>query len=136
MHAIRVNKPRCFLMCVLAPDGMPAAQANREFNTFIADQNLPLVLFHDHFIGQPGGVAIFHAETAREREALVGAAGLLGWRVELHPLIFSHSPAAFGEQVTFTLRTYRGQDWERLRRERRPRYGDPMREAETASEDV
>lgn len=136
MHATRVSRPRCFLLYALAPEGVPAAQANREFNAFIADTYLPLTLFHDHFIGHPGGIAIFYAETTQEREALIDPKGLEGWRVELHPLVFSHSPAAFDEQIAFTLRAYRDRDWERLRRERRTRYGDPIREAETASEDT
>jgi hypothetical protein len=134
MSAIRISKPRCFLLYALAPDGVGAAQANRQFNDFIADRSLPLVVFHDHFIGRPGGVAIFYAETARDREALAQATGLEGWTVELRPLIFSFSPAAFDAQIAFTLRQYRGVDWESAQRERRPRYGDPVREAETASE--
>jgi hypothetical protein len=55
--------------------------------------------------------------------------------VEVQPLIFSHSPSAFDEQVSFTLRAYRGVDWETLQKERRPSYGNPSREAETAEEE-
>lgn len=131
----RVRKPRCFLVYALAPDEISPAQANRRFNEFLADRALPLVLFHDHFIGQAGGVAVFYAETADERAMLAQCEGLEGWRVEVHPLIFSYSPAAFDAQTAFTLRAYRGLDWDRLRREERPAYGDPQREAETASED-
>lgn len=132
----RIKKPRCFLVYALAPDQMAASDANRVFNAFVADEELPLVLFHDHFIGQPGGLAIFYAETEQERQALFSQRHLEGWRVEINPLIFAHSPAAFDEQTAFTLRAYRGQDWEKLRRIKRPSFGQPAHEAETATEDI
>ena len=132
---MRVTKPRCFLLYALAPEGVTAAQANQQLNAFIADPRLPLALFHDHFIGRPGGLVIFFAETVAEREALAAAEGLPGWQIDVHPLIFSHSPAGFDEQIAFTLRAYRHVNWETLQRQHRPRYGDPAREAETAEED-
>jgi hypothetical protein len=119
----------------LAPDGLPAAEANRLFNEYIADPGLPLAVFHDHFIGRPGGVAVFYVGSAPERQALLNDTHLRGWTVEVRPLIFSHSPAAFDEQIAFTLRAYRGLDWEQVQREKRPRYGSASREAETAEED-
>jgi hypothetical protein len=133
----RVTRPRCWLIYALAPEGMAASEANRVFNVFIGDRGLPLVVFHDHFIGQPGGLAIFYAAAAEEREALGGALdkALRGWRVEARPLIFAYSPAAFDEQTAFTLRAYREMDWEAVQKEARPAYGDPRREAETAGED-
>ena len=131
----RIRKPRCFLVYALAPEGASPAQANRQFNEFIADRRLPLVLFHDHFIGQPGGVAVFFTETTQEQDMLASSELLNGWRIEIRPLIFSYSPAAFDEQTAFTLRQYRGQDWEKLQQEKRPSYGNPAHEAETASED-
>ena len=109
-HARRIRKPRCFLLYALA-------------------------IFHDHFIGQTGGVVIFYEETAEERDALLAQTYLDGWRVELQPLIFSYSPSAFDEQIAFTLRAYRGVDWGWLRKEKRPSYGNPGREAETAQEE-
>jgi hypothetical protein len=134
-HAKRIRKPRCFLLYALAPADLPAAEANRILNTFIGDPGLPLAIFHDHFIGQPGGMVIFYVETAEERDALLAQTYLQGWRVEIQPLIFSHSPAAFDEQIAFTLRAYRGVNWEALQKEHRPSYGRPSREAETAEED-
>lgn len=134
-HAKRIRKPRCFLLYALAPGGMPAAEANRILNTFIGDPTLPLALFHDHFIGQPGGVIIFYVETPAERDALLSQTYLVGWHVEIQPLIFSPSPAAFDEQIAFTLRAYRGVNWETLQKEERPSYGNPSREAETAEEE-
>lgn len=132
----RTVNPRCFLVYALAPDGMPAGEVNRIFNDFVADRKLPLAVYHDHFIGQAGGVAIFFVENAVQRDALMDGDHLPGWRVEIHPLIFSHSPAAFDEQIAFTLKAYRGQNWEKVQKESRPVYGDPRKEAETADEDI
>lgn len=130
----RVSKPRCFLVYALAPPDLPAAEANRVFNAYLADPALPLPLFHDHFIGTAGGLAVFFVETPAQRDALLERAGLPGWQVEVRPLVYAYSPAAFDEQIAFTLRAYRGLSWERLRAERRPAYGDPAREADTAEE--
>lgn len=132
----RIQKPRCFLLYALAPAGMPASDANRILNAFIGDPSLPLAIFHDHFIGQAGGVVIFYVETTEERDALVVQNHLEGWHVEIQPLIFSHSPSAFDEQIAFTLRAYRGLSWEELQQARRPAYGNPSREAETAEEEI
>lgn len=134
-QAKRIQKPRCFLLYALAPEGVRAAEANRILNAFIGDASLPLAIFHDHFIGQPGGVIIFYVETAEERDALLTQKYLDGWHVEIQPLIFSHSPSAFDEQTAFTLKAYRGVDWEVLQKNRRPAYGNPSREAETAQEE-
>jgi hypothetical protein len=131
----RIKKPRCFLVYALAPDDLPASEANRIFNQFIAEPGLPLALYHDHFIGHPGGVAVFFVESPKERDALLEQEFLAGWQVEVQPLIFSFSPAAFDEQIAFTLKAYRGVEWGRLQKEQRPSYGNPGIEAETAEED-
>lgn len=131
----RISKPRCFLLYALAPSTLPASEANRLFNEFISDPSLPIPIFHDHFIGQPGGVTIFFVETPEQRDALLYSTFLRDWQVEIQPLIFSYSPAAFDEQVAFTLRAYRGLKWRTLREEKRPSYGNPAREAETAEEE-
>jgi hypothetical protein len=133
-HAKRIQKPRCFLLYALAPEGLPATEANRVFNEFIGDRGLPLAIYHDHFIGQPGGFAIFFVENAKERDALLDQKYLEGWRVDFQPLIFSYSPSAFDEQTAFTLKAYRGMDWEDLQKEKRPSYGNPRQEADTAQE--
>ena len=134
-HAKRIQKPRCFLLYALAPSGMPAADANRILNMFIGDPSLPLAVFHDHFIGQPGGIVIFYVQTWQERNALLAQNHLDGWQVEIQPLIFSHSPSAFDAHIAFTLQAYRVMDWEVLQNETRPAYGNPQREAETAQEE-
>jgi hypothetical protein len=134
-HLSHVKKPRCFLVYALAPEGFSARDANFVFNNFIGDQSLPLAVFHDHFIGQPGGLAIFYVETPEERDALLAQKHLDGWRVEYQPLIFSYSPSAFDEQIAFTLKAYRGVSWDSVQKEERPSYGSPVHEAETAEED-
>jgi hypothetical protein len=130
-----IKKPRCFLVYAHAPEGMLPSEVNRMFNAFVADRSLPLVIFHDHFIGKPGGVAIFYCENADEREALYQAKHLEGWEVDIRPLIFSYDPAAFDEQIDYTLRAYRDEDWNAMRNDKRPSYGNPREEAETASEE-
>ena len=132
----RTRNPRCFFIYALAPEGIAAADANRVVNHFIGNEDLPLVIYHDHFVGYAGGLAIFYVKTTEERDLLLDGKLLPGWKVEIHPLIFSRSPAAFDEQIAFTLRTYRGRNWELLQKEERPSYGDPRLEAETAVEDV
>jgi len=134
-HVKRISKPRCFLLYAIAPSELAAAEANRILNAFIADPGLPLAIFHDHFIGQPGGLVIFYVETTQERDALLMQTHLDGWRVEIQPLIFSHSPSAFDEQIAFTLRAYRGVNWETLQKDQRPSFGNPSREAETEEEE-
>jgi hypothetical protein len=128
----RVKKPHCYLVYALAPESLSSKEAHRIFNAFVADRRLPLVIYHDHFIGQAGGVAIFFVENALERDALIGQLHLAAWHVEYRPLIFSHNPAAFDEQVAFTLRAYRNVSWEHLQRKTAP--GDPGREATAAGE--
>lgn len=131
-----IRQPRCFLVYALAPKGFNAAEANQAFNAYVADGALPLALYHDHFIGQPGGVALFYVSNPKERDALLESEHLRDWEVQIQPLIFSRSPAAFDEQIAFTLRAYREADWESLQREQRPSYGSPRREAESAQEDI
>lgn len=134
-QAKRIQKPRCFLLYALAPAGLPASDANQILNDFIGDRSLPLAVFHDHFIGQPGGIVIFYVETTQQRDALLSQKHLDGWHVEIQPLIFSQSPSGFDEQIAFTLRAYRGVNWETLQREQRPVFGNPGHEAQTAEEE-
>jgi hypothetical protein len=134
MNLPTVQKPRCFLVYALAPESLSAGEANRLFNAYVADAKRGLSLFHDHFIGQRGGTAIFFVETETEREALKDLSELKDWKVAIHPLIFSYNPAAFDEQIAYTLKAYRNADWETLQQDKRPSYGNPGQEAETAEE--
>lgn len=135
MDISRLRQPRCFLVYDLAPEHWSAAKANQASNAFVGDRDLPLVIFHDHFIGRPGGLAIFYAESDTDRTALAESTHLPDWELDIRPLIFAHSPSRFDEQIRFTLQAYRDRSWDQLRREARPPYGDPRREAETAEDD-
>ncbi len=129
-----IRQPRCFLVYAIAPEGIKPSEANDKFNEYIADQRLPLVLFHDHFLGQQGGIAIFYAETETERAALADSGPLTDWQISVHPLIYARTPAAFDEQIAYTMRRYGGNDWEVLQRENRPTYGNPAHESQTGME--
>jgi hypothetical protein len=131
---MKFTKPRCVLVYAVAPKELRAADANRILNEFVADRSLPQVLFHDHFIERRGGVAIFFVSSQAERDALNNSKHLDGWEVQMNPLIFSYNPAAFDEQIRYTLESYRGLDWELLQKEARPAYGNLREEAETAEE--
>jgi hypothetical protein len=130
----KIGKPRCFLVHAIAPSGLSASDANDRLNKYVSDPSRGLAIWHDHFIGAPGGTAIFFVEDDAQRHALTESGTLDGWRVTVHPLVFSHSPSAFDEQITYTLRVYRNADWAALQLEQRPHYGNPQIEAETASE--
>lgn len=136
MDIQQLRKPRCFLLYALAPEHVSPSGANQVINQICADATLPLTLFHDHFIGQAGGIVLFYAESADERQALQDglASHLHGWEYVVHPLIYSRNPAGFDEQIAYTLRAYRDTDWESLQKIKRPSYGDPRLEAETARE--
>ena len=131
---MRFTKPRCVLVYALAPRDLRASDANRIMNEFVADRTLPQVLFHDHFIEKRGGLAIFFVASAEERDALTNSKHLEGWDVQMNPLVFSYNPAAFDEQIRYTLKSYRDVDWELLQKEARPAYGNVLEEAESAEE--
>jgi hypothetical protein len=136
MTTNRARRPRCYVLYALAPEGIAMPAANNCINALVGDNTLPLAIFHDHFLDRPGGLAVFYAQSGTEIEALDEgiARHLDGWRVETRPLIFSFSPAAFDEQIAYTLRTYRNEDWAALQTLKRPSYGNPSREAETGIE--
>ena len=132
--SFRFRKPRCVLVHALAPEGTKPGDANRLINAFVADPVLPMVLFHDHFLGELGGVALFFVESAEQYHLLTSHNHLPGWQVEYRPLIFSYNPAAFDEQIAYTMRAYRQTDWETVQKEQRPAYGNPRLEAQTGVE--
>jgi hypothetical protein len=134
---MRAKRPRCYLLHAVAPPGTLMRTANDAINAMTADRILPLAIFHDHFLDAPGGMIIFHVDEALRLDALEGACSvhLPGWNVELRPLIFSYSPAAFDEQIAYTLGSYQGENWERLRREKRPAYGNPAHETVSGVEE-
>ena len=88
----------------------------------MADPELPLAVWHDHFLGGPGGCAIFHVENEEQQKALFNNRHMEDWRVEYRPMVFSFSPSAFDAQIGYTLKKYRESDWQNLRLEERPSY--------------
>ncbi|MDC0435280.1 hypothetical protein OAM69_06545 [bacterium] len=47
--AVPTNRPRCYLMYALAPEGVTAREANDAINQLVGDPELSLALWHDHF---------------------------------------------------------------------------------------
>jgi hypothetical protein len=102
------DSPRCYLVYALAPAEVSARDANGLFNEYIADEHRGLVVYHDHFIGRHGGLAIFDVRTDEQRALLDDPGPLAGWSVASHPLVFSQSAVGFAAQTAFTLEQYRG----------------------------
>jgi hypothetical protein len=102
------GSPRCHLVVALAPEGLSAGAANALFNEYVADERRGIVVYHDHFIGRHGGVAVFDVRTDEEHTLLDDPGPLAGWRLASHPLVFSQSAVGFAAQTAFTLDRYRG----------------------------
>jgi hypothetical protein len=111
---------RCHLVYALAPDGVPAGDANRPFNDYIGDERRGLVIYHDHFIGRHGGIAVFEIRTDEERELLADPGPLDGWRIESYPFVFALTALGFVAQTQFTLERYRGTTLEDLEAAEKP----------------
>lgn len=96
--------PHSWPVYTLAPRGLTAPEADRISNAFLALAGLPLAQFHDHFIGDPGGLAWFAVETPEARDALLSQQALRGWKVDIRSLIFSRGRSGLHEQIAFTQR--------------------------------
>jgi hypothetical protein len=114
------NAARCHLVYALAPEGIPAGDANRLFNDYIGDERRGLVIYHDHFIGRHGAIAVFEIRTDEQRELLADPGPLDGWSIDSHPLVFSRTGVGFLAQTRFTLERYRGKTLEGLEAEEEP----------------
>lgn len=107
-------KKRCYFVYCLAPEKITAKQANDHLNTWIQNQALGIVIYHEHFVGKPlGGIAVFEVTSKAELERLYNEpqeidSPLYGWRLCYHPLIHSTSTERFIYQTQYTLATYRG----------------------------
>lgn len=98
---------RCYLVYALAPEGVNARQANELLNDYIGDRSRGLVVYHDHFIGRHGGIAVFEVSSEDQKAKLDDPGQLAGWHIESLPLTFSLTAVGFVAQVDFTLRAYR-----------------------------
>jgi hypothetical protein len=102
-------RSRCFFVYALAPEAMPAAEANDLLNRYIGEDGRGLIVMHDHFTGQPhGGFAVFEVATEEERQKLADPGPLAGWEITSRPLTFSLTAIGFVAQADFTLRNYGG----------------------------
>jgi hypothetical protein len=100
---------RCFLVYAIAPEGMPAREANELLNEYIAESGRGLIVSHDHFIGKPhGGFAVFEVRSEDEEAKLAEPGPLVGWELTSRPLTFSLTAVGFVAQADFTLRNYGG----------------------------
>jgi hypothetical protein len=118
---------RCYLVYALAAPDLRAGDANTAFNEYIDDPARGLVLFHDHFVGERGGVAVFYVEDDAELARLDEEGPLRGWRRAIHPLVFSGAPSGFHAQIDFTLRTYRATTLEEAEAREQPSARDCRR---------
>lgn len=83
------------------------ADANDQFNAFVADTRRGPLLFHDHYADTRGGIAIFAPDTPEELAALKERGPLADWDVAIHPLTFAEGANGFLFQVDFTMIAYR-----------------------------
>jgi hypothetical protein len=113
-------KERCHLVYALAPEGVSAREANDVLNEYIGDRSRGIVVYHDHFIGRHGGVAVFEVRTEEEEAMLADPGPLEGWQLESHPLTFSLTAVGFVGQAEFTLRNYAGTTLDELEAAERP----------------
>ena len=94
---------------------MQAPEANHLLNEYIGDERRGLVVYHDHFIGRHGGIAVFEVSSDEERMRLDDPGELEGWSIAIHPLVFSLTAVGFAAQTAFTLDRYRGTSLEQLK---------------------
>jgi len=98
---------RCFVVSGYAPVGATMAEANDQFNAFVADGRRGPLLFHDHFADRPGGIAVFAPDTPEELAALKEPGPLAAWDLAVHPLIFAEGATGFLFQIDYTMIAYR-----------------------------
>lgn len=113
-------KERCHLVYALAPEGVSAREANDLLNEYIGDRSRGIVVYHDHFIGRHGGVAVFEVRSDEEEAKLADPGPLEGWQLESYPLTFSLTAVGFVGQAEFTLRNYAGTTLDELAAAERP----------------
>ncbi|PLR75286.1 hypothetical protein CU633_21935 [Bacillus sp. V3-13] len=95
---------RCYLVVAKAPEDVKLREANALFNDYIADQKRGQIVFHDHFVGEPGGVAFFDVQSEQQKAALQD--DLPEWDIEIHPLILSRTAAGLVYQLDYTSTEY------------------------------
>jgi hypothetical protein len=105
---------RCHLVYALAPAGVSARKANELLNEYVADRSRGLAVWHDHFVGEHGGVVVLDTHDDDEEAQLGDPGPLEGWQLGVHPLTFSLSAVGFSAQMSLTLEQYRDVSLEQL----------------------
>jgi hypothetical protein len=105
---LKFFKKKCYAVIAYSPKGVTLGEANNALNGFISDRSRGLVLFHDHFVGRSGGIAIFYVDSDEEFQHLHNLGSLKEWEIEIFPLTFAESPTEFLYQIDFTIGSYRG----------------------------
>jgi hypothetical protein len=113
-------RERCHLVYALAPEGVSAREANDVLNEYIGDRSRGVVVYHDHFIGRHGGVAVFEVRSEEEEAKLADPGPLEGWELTSRPLTFSLTAVGFVAQADFTLRNYGGTSLDELEASEQP----------------
>ncbi len=108
MSSLKFFKKKCYAVIAFAPTKMSMNDADVAFNEFIADKSKGLVLFHDHFLGRIGALAIFFIENQKQLDSLQDDRPIKGWELQIFPLTFTELPIEFLYQTDFTLGVYRG----------------------------
>lgn len=101
-------KPKCYAVIAYSPSSLSIRDAARIFNHFLENRQNGTVLYHDHFVGASGAIAIFYLESLAEFESLSRHSELGEWNVEIHPLIFTEKPVEMLYQMDYTMSVYRG----------------------------
>ena len=115
MRIVRFMSERCYLVYALAPAGTSARDANDRFNDYVGDERRGICVFHDHFVGQHGGVAVFDIRSDEELAAVRDPGPIGGWDIHVRGLTFALTAVGFAAQMKFTLDQYRGTTLEALR---------------------
>lgn len=105
---LRFLKAKCYAVVAYAPASSSIREADLAFNRFIENPEYGVGLYHDHFVGAPGGVAIYYVESQQELDGLGSHRALETWDVKIHPLTFTEKPLELLYQMDFTLGVYRG----------------------------
>ncbi|HEX5136739.1 MAG TPA: hypothetical protein VFY93_07195 [Planctomycetota bacterium] len=107
MPALPKRDRRCWVVSGYAPEGTTMAEANDQWNAYVADVRRGPLLFHDHFADARGGIAVFAPETPEELAAIRDKGPLTAWDLRIHPLIFAEGANGFLFQMDYTMIAYR-----------------------------
>jgi hypothetical protein len=85
-------KPKVYAFVAYAPKMTSLRDADVRFNSFISENANGLALYHDHFVDEPGAIALFYVESQSELDGLETHRTLDGWDAKVHPLTFTEKP--------------------------------------------